>query len=130
MGLLLNITDDKGVTLCYHRIERVIINSEGKARFRVLSYTSEKQRDEEKTLIASAKEREEKIRKIEETKGDNEELIEELEQIESPVQLKETWVKDSWYGFEDVDVDKGLNYKTAYEMLKTLEDFKDAKDAK
>ena len=139
MGLLINITNDKGITLNYHRIERVTINSLGQAKMLVFSYVDYDKRDIEKKAVEKDRHKNEIYRKLSELesnllieddeKRDSkkqsqiEEYQKQLEEIEDIPLTIDTHVSDKWYYFEGVDIESNYNYHSAYDMLKTLDDF-------
>lgn len=112
MALRKDITLSNGITLSYHRIDNVNIMVNWDIYIDVVSYLSKKEKDKEQ-----------RYRDTQRKSINGEELtLEDKEILKQGIQVYSNCKQYTIPYSEDISV------KTAYEYLKTLDDFKDAED--
>lgn len=100
MALFKKITQSNGITLSYHRIESLNISTNIGNFISVASYINEEARDVERAAIEKAFETGEGI-------------------------MMDVYIRSHIY---EAPYDQSMTIGSAYNYLKTLDDFKDAKD--
>lgn len=137
MALFKEITNHKGVTSRYFRISNVALNIDSKNIVITLKeYTDDTYRNKEKEILElqnEVNERQEYINALNENYRENEqELItknNELGKVISKLnemRNQEYYINEQNYNFDFEDKEYSLSI--CYELLKTLELFKDSKD--
>ena len=112
MGLLKEIENENGIKLKYHRIIDIYNITNVSTTIDIASYTSQNKRELEKQYII-----------LQSQKMSNNQLTdEEQELLDNGISVY-TYSKSYLLPY-----DKNINVDTAYNYLKTLDDFKDAKD--
>lgn len=137
MGLIKELTTAKGIPLRYHRLEKCSINALGKVEMEVYSYVDYSFRQKEKDSIANNNRYNELMALIQtenekdESERDTQAVVEWSEEINA---METQWVdmadesnqfvaEKKVYIYENADIEGNYNYHSAYDMLKTLDDF-------
>lgn len=142
MGLVKQITTNKGILCNYHRIEHVSINASGHVEMTVFSYADYSFRQYEKDLATNNARFDELMKLINdenskpEEERNTEQVVEWSEEINAmPTQWADPddeknkmVIQENIFSFDNVDVTKSVSYIDAYDMLKSLEAFRDAAD--
>lgn len=138
MALYKEITDDKGINLNYFRISKVELEpSKNKLKIEVKEYTHKAYREKEKeveNLLVEIQNKQQKINVLSNNPLENEEEItkikENIEKLTDEYNQKfdnDLSVKTTNYYF-DLE-DKEYSLTICYDMLKTLEIFKNSSNA-